>query len=66
LVKIEELKRMEQEGKTIEEFVQELRRAARGSRYKKRLLVKEFKREMSGAIRRKLMKTERPPTSIKQ
>jgi len=28
--------------------------------------VEEFKRGMSGAIRRKLMETERPPTSIEQ
>ena len=43
---------------TMEEFIQELRRAARGSKYKKRLLVEEFKREINRAIRRKLMKTE--------
>jgi len=28
--------------------------------------VEEFKRRMSGAIRRKLMKAEKPPTSIEQ
>jgi len=28
--------------------------------------VEEFKREINGAIRRKLMEAERPPTSIKQ
>ena len=42
-VKIAELKKIKQEGKTIEKFVQELRRAARKSRYKRRLLVKKFK-----------------------
>ena len=31
-----------------------------------RSLVEEFKRGMSGAIRRKLMKAERPSTSIEQ
>ena len=65
-VKVAELKRLEQEGRTIEEFIQEFRRAARGSGYKGRLLIEEFKREMNGIIRRKLMKAERPPTSIKQ
>jgi len=43
LVKVVELKRMEQEGKTIEEYVQKFKRAARESSYKGRLLVKEFK-----------------------
>ena len=28
--------------------------------------MEEFKREMSGAIRKKLMEIERPPTSIEQ
>ena len=65
-VKVAELKRLEQEGRTIEEFIQEFRRAARGSGYKGRLLIEEFKREMNGIIRRKLMEAERPPTSIKQ
>jgi len=54
-VKVAELKRVEQEGRTIEEFVQEFRRAARGSRYKRRLLIEKFKRGMNGMIRRKLM-----------
>ena len=34
LVKIAELQRLEQGNKTMEEFVQEFRRAVRGSRYK--------------------------------
>jgi len=50
----------------MEEFVQEFRRAIRESRYERRLLVKDFKRGISGAIRRKLMKAEKPPTSIEQ
>ena len=37
----------------MEEFVQEFRRVARGSRYEERLLVKEFKRRINGVIRRK-------------
>ena len=66
LVKVAELKRMEQGGKTMEEFVQEFKKAVRGSEYEDRPLVKEFKREMSRAIRRKLIEAERPPTSIEQ
>ena len=57
-VKVTELRKLEQGGRMIEEFVQEFKRAARGSRYKGRLLVEEFKRGMNGAIRRKLMEAK--------
>jgi len=65
-VKAAELRRMEQGGKTMEEYVQEFKRAARGSGYEGRLLVEEFKRGMNGRIRRKLMEAENPLTSIEQ
>jgi len=65
-VKAAELRRIEQGGKTMEEYVQEFKRAARGSGYEGRPLVEEFKRGMNGGIRRKLMEAENPPTSIKQ
>jgi len=65
-VKTAELRKMEQGGKTMEEFIQEFKRAARGSRYEGRPLVEEFKRGMNGGIRRKLMEAENPPTSIEQ
>ena len=42
-VKVAELKRVEQGERTMEEFIQEFRRAARESRYKERALVEEFK-----------------------
>ena len=64
LVKAAELRKLEQGGKTMEEFVQEFKRAARGSEYEGRPLVEEFKREMNGGIRRKLMEAENLPTSI--
>ena len=63
-VKAAELRKLEQGGKTMEEFVQEFKRAARGSGYEGRPLVEEFKRGMNGEIRRKLMKAENLPTSI--
>jgi len=63
-VKAAELRKIEQGGRTMEEFVQEFKRAARGSGYEGRLLVEEFKRGMNGGIRRKLMEAENPPTSI--
>jgi len=65
-VKAAELRKIEQGGRTMEEFVQEFKRAARGSGYKGRPLVEEFKREMNGGIRRKLMEAENPPASIEQ
>ena len=42
-VKVMELRKLEQGGKTMEEFVQEFKRAARGSGYEGRPLVEEFK-----------------------
>ena len=63
-VKAAELRKLEQGGKTMEEFVQEFKRAARGSGYEGRPLIEEFKRGMNGGIRRKLMEAENPPTSI--
>ena len=65
-VKVAELKKLEQEGKTMDEFVQEFKRAARGSRYEEHPLIKEFKREMNRVIRRKLMEAENQPGSIEQ
>ena len=39
-----ELKRIEQENKIMEEFVQEFRRVARKSKYEERSLIEEFER----------------------
>jgi len=58
LVKVAELRRLKQEGKMIEEFVQEFRRVARGSGYEERLLTKEFKREINAIICQKLIESE--------
>ena len=65
-VKVVELIKLEQGGKTMEEFVQEFKRAVRGSRYEGRPLVEEFKRGINGGIRRKLMEVENLLTSIEQ
>ena len=43
MIKVMELKKVEQGSKTMENFVQEFRRAARDSRYKGRSLVENFK-----------------------
>jgi len=66
LVKAAELRKLEQEGRTMEEFIQEFKRAARRSEYEGRSLVEEFKKKMNGAIRRKLMEAENQPGSIEQ
>ena len=50
----------------MEEFIQESKRVARGSGYKGRPLVEEFKRGMNSVIRRKLMEAENQPGSIEQ
>ena len=66
LVKAAELRKLDQGGRTMEEFVQEFKRAAHRSGYEGGPLVEEFKREMNGGIRRKLMEVENLPTSIEQ
>ena len=63
-LKAAELRKLEQGGRTMEEFMQEFKQAARGSGYKGQPLIEEFKRGMNGGIRRKLMESENPPTSI--
>jgi len=63
-VKAAELRKLEQGERTIEEFVQEFKRAARESGYEGRPLVEEFKRGMNRAIRRKLIEAENQPSSI--
>ena len=65
-VKVAELRKLEQGGRTMEEFIQEFKRAVRESGYKGRPLVEEFKRGMNEGIRRKLMEAENPPASIEQ
>ena len=66
IVKVVELKRWRQRGRIMEEFVQEFRRAVRGSRYKGKLLVEEFKRKMNSTICQRLMESEWQPTFIEQ
>jgi len=65
-VKAAELRKIKQGGKSMEEFVQEFKRAARGSGYEGRPLIVEFKRGINGGIRRKLMEVENPLASIEQ
>ena len=65
-VKVAELRKLKQGGRTMEEFVQEFKWATKESGYEERLLIEEFKREINEMIQRKLMEIERPPISIEQ
>ena len=49
-IKVAELRRLEQEGKIIKEFVQEFKRVAKRSGYKGRSLIEEFKQGINGTI----------------
>jgi len=62
--KIEQLRTIEQEGRTCDEYVQEFKKVARGSGYEGRPLIEEFKRGLNRGIRRKLAEAEEPPTTI--
>jgi len=66
LVKVAELKKIEQGNQSMKEYVQDFKRVARGSRYKGCPLIEEFKRGMNRVIRRKLMEAESQPGSIEQ
>jgi len=46
--------------------VQEFKKVTRGSSYEGRPLIKEFKRELNGSIRRKLAEAEEPLTTIRE
>ena len=65
-VKVAELKKLEQEERMMEEFVQEFRRAVRGSGYEGCPLIEEFKEGMNATIRRRLMEVENQLDSIEQ
>ena len=62
--KIEQLRTIEQGGRTCDEYVQEFKKIARESGYERRPLIEEFKRGLNGAIRRKLAEAEELPTTI--
>ena len=62
--KIEQLRTIEQGGRTYDEYIQEFKKVTRRSSYKGRPLIEEFKRELNGTIRRKLAEAEKLPTTI--
>jgi len=62
--KIEQLRTIEQEGRTCNEYMQKFKKVTRGSSYEGRSLIEEFKRGLNGSIRRKLAEAEEPLTTI--
>ena len=50
----------------MKKFVQESRRTLKGSGYKGRFLIEEFKREMNDVIRQKLIELEQSSRNIEQ
>jgi len=58
---LDKLAKKESEIEIVEALFKKI---ARGSSYKERPLIKEFKRELNGTIRRKLAKTKSLPTTI--
>jgi len=64
--KIEQLRTIEQRGRTCDEYVQEFKKVARGSSYKRWPFIEEFKRGLSRALRKKLAEAEIPPSIIEE
>ena len=64
--KIEQLRMIEQGGKTCNEYVQEFKKVVRESSYKGQSLIEEFKRGLSGALKRKLAEVENPSHTIEE
>jgi len=62
--KIEQLRIIEQEGRTYDEYVQEFKKVTRGTGYERRPLIEEFKRGLNGSIRKKLAEAEELLTTI--
>jgi len=62
--KIEQLRIIEQEGRTYDKYVQEFKKVTRGTGYERRPLIEEFKRRLNGSIRKKLAEAEELLTTI--
>jgi len=64
--KIKQLRTIEQGRRTCNEYVQEFKKIARRSSYERWPLIKEFKRGLSGALRRKLAEADPSPSTIEE
>ena len=63
---MEQLRTIEQGGRTCNEYVQEFKKIARGSGYKGQPLIEEFKRGLNREIKRKLAEAKSSPSSIEE
>jgi len=64
--KVDKLRVLEQGGKTVDEYVQEFRRATRGSSYERRALVEGFKKGLNRVVKRRLVEAKSSSTTITQ
>jgi len=64
--KVDKLRLLEQGGRMCNEYIQIFKKVLKESGYKGRSLIKEFKRGLNDNIRRRLAKTELPPTIIEK
>jgi len=64
--KVDELRMLEQGGRTCDEYVQIFKKTSRGSGYEGRPLIEEFKRGLNGNIRRRLAEAESSLVTIKE
>ena len=58
--KVEQLRTIEQGGRMCDKYIQEFKKIARESKYKRQPPIEEFKRGLSREIRRKLAEAESP------
>ena len=64
--KVDKLRLLEQGGWMCDEYIQVFKKVSRGSRYKGRPLIEEFKRGLNENIWRRLAEAELPPMTIKE
>ena len=64
--KVEQLRTIEQEGRTYDKYVQKFKKIARESRYERQPLIEEFKRGLNREIKRKLAEAKSSPSSIEE
>ena len=64
--KVEQLRTIEQEERTYNEYVQEFKKIVRESGYEEQPLIEEFKRGLNRGIRRKLAEAESSSSTIEE
>jgi len=64
--KIEQLRTIEQRGRTYKKYVQKFKKVVRGSGYEGWPLIEEFKSRLSRVLRRKLAEAESPSSIVEE